>query len=368
MHSDHFTRNDNEGGNFMAKAKKLASGTWRCQVYDRTETVYLPDGSTKTRKLKKSFTAPTKRECERLAALWAATREAGVEDIRIKEALARYIASKENVLSPGTVREYHKTARNYFGDIENISIRKIDTTTIQVWISKLSARGLNPKTVRNIYTLLSSTLGMFRPDFHPRVTLPQRIKPNLHTPNDTEIRVLLNLVAGTELEIAVLLAAFGPMRRGEICALEGTDIDGNVVHVRKSMVLGENGKWIVKQPKTPESNRDIVFPDFVINKLPKSGKIINATPSQISDRFRKVINRSGLPHFRFHDLRHYAASILHAIGVRDQYIMQRGGWKTDGVMKSVYRNVIDTELERQTNIAIAYFEKVPTKFPRHRKK
>ena len=39
---------------------------------------------------------------------------------------------------------------------------------------------------------------------------------------------------------------------------------------------------------------------------------------------------------------------MHAIGVPDQYIMQRGGWTSDNVMKAVYRNVIDLEKEKQT--------------------
>ena len=34
---------------------------------------------------------------------------------------------------------------------------------------------------------------------------------------------------------------------------------------------------------------------------------------------------------------------MHAIGVPDQYIMQRGGWATDGVMKKVYRDTIDEQ-------------------------
>ena len=38
---------------------------------------------------------------------------------------------------------------------------------------------------------------------------------------------------------------------------------------------------------------------------------------------------------------------MHAIGIQDQYIMARGGWKTDSVMKSVYRNVIDLEAAKQ---------------------
>lgn len=54
------------------------------------------------------------------------------------------------------------------------------------------------------------------------------------------------------------------------------------------------------------------------------GRLIKATPDQITHRFLRAIKSSGLPPFRFHDLRHYAASIMHAIGVPDQYIMQRG--------------------------------------------
>lgn len=45
------------------------------------------------------------------------------------------------------------------------------------------------------------------------------------------------------MELPVLLAAFGPMRRGEICAFESSDISGNVVHVNKNMVKEEGGGW-----------------------------------------------------------------------------------------------------------------------------
>ncbi|PKB52272.1 hypothetical protein CRH03_25625 [Clostridium sp. HMb25] len=50
------------------------------------------------------------------------------------------------------------------------------------------------------------------------------------------------------------------------------------------------------------------------------GRIIKATPEQITSRFRRAVKFSGVTPFRFHDLRHYAASIMHAIGVPDQYI------------------------------------------------
>jgi integrase len=43
---------------------------------------------------------------------------------------------------------------------------------------------------------------------------------------------------------------------------------------------------------------------------------------------------------RFHDLRHYFASYLHDKGFSDAEIMSLGGWKTDHVMKRVYRHAI----------------------------
>ena len=57
-----------------------------------------------------------------------------------------------------------------------------------------------------------------------------------------------------------------------------------------------------------------------------------------------------------HDLRHYSASILHAIGIPDQYIMARGGWKTDNVMKRVYRDTLSDVEKEMNQKAVDYFE------------
>ena len=64
---------------------------------------------------------------------------------------------------------------------------------------------------------------------------------------------------------------------------------------------------------------------------------------------------AGLPDMRFHDLRHYQASILHALGVPDAYIMQRGGWKTDSTLKRVYRHAMRDKQSEFDQIATDYF-------------
>lgn len=117
------------------------------------------------------------------------------------------------------------------------------------------------------------------------------------------------------------MAAFGTFRRGEICALTDKDIHGNNIVVNKAYVRNERDEWVLKEPKTFSSNRTVKLPSFVIEKMKGiEGTITKAHPDALSERLRRAIQTSGLPKFRFHDLRHYSASILHAIGVPDQYI------------------------------------------------
>lgn len=333
----------------MAKARELPSGAWRVEVFLQR------DASGK--RVRKSFTAPTPEEAEYAALEWKLGKcKDAPEDITVYDSVSRYIDAKRGVLSPSTTRIYEGILRNYFGGgFGGTKLGKLTSTIVQIWISDLSKR-LSPKTVRNAHALLTAALDMFAPDLRLKTTLPAKKRPNLYTPSDEDIKKLLAHIEGKELELAVLLAAFGPMRRGEICALTSEDISGNIVNVNKSMVQGPDGLWYIKQPKTYGSYRKIEYPDFVIEKLKKiDGRIINATPEHITSRFCRAIRFAKLPHFRFHDLRHYSASIMHAIGVPDQYIMQRGGWQSDNIMKSVYRNVINEETAKQNSKIIDHF-------------
>lgn len=345
----------------MAKAKKLKSGSWRCLAYSHTERVWDPKKKDWTEKrIYESFTAPTKKEAELMAAEFAVTKNVKKrpENMTLYDAIDKYIQIKEGVLSPTTVRTYKSARRTHFEDIGDLSIRDINSSAIQSWISDLSRR-LQPKTIKNTYGLLAATLDMFNPDLHIKVKLPQKKDSSFYTPSDSDIKTLLSQIEGTELEIAVLLAAFGTLRRGEICALTDRDIHGNCITVNHAFVRDENNEWILKEPKTAGSKRTVEIPGFVIDKMRGiDGYIVKAHPDALSERFRRALKKSGLPKFRYHDLRHYSASILHAIGVPDQYIMQRGGWVSDHVMKTVYRNVIDEESERQNQKIMAHFNQM----------
>lgn len=87
----------------------------------------------------------------------------------------------------------------------------------------------------------------------------------------------------------------------------------------------------------------------------------------ITNRFKDILERAGIPHFRFHDLRHYCASVQHAFGVPDAYIMQRDGWGNDRVLKEVYRHALKDKVSEMDDKANNYFESMQHEIQHNKK-
>lgn len=255
------------------------------------------------------------------------------------------------------MKEYRRAQNYNYTAIKDIKINEITNDDVQQWVNDFSSNH-SPKTVKNAYGLIRAVLDTFAPDMHLRVTLPQSVPHKLYVPSDNDIKALLEYFSenDTDMELAVYLAAFGTLRRSEICVLTNDDVNGNIISVNKAMVSKGNSDWVVKTTKTVSSTRFVEMPEFVISKFPKSDKIVNINPDQITRRFERVFPKLGIKSFRFHDLRHYAASIMHAIGVPDQYIMQRGGWSSDKTLKAIYRGTIEEYTQKYTNMTLLHFD------------
>lgn len=315
----------------MAKATKLPSGQWRVNAYSHTDA----DG----KQHRVSFTAATKAEAEMLAAEFAATKKRKARtELTVGEAVKGYIDTKEAVLSPSTVRGYRGYIQ-YYEPIANLKIRRLTTADLQQYVSGLS-RELSPKTTINIYRLLISAITMYDPDAHFKVTLPQRIKKRPQSPSDEAVRKLFEM-ANDKMKVCIALAACG-LRRGEICALEYEDIENGIAHIHADMVKDAYGEWITKStPKTSESDRFVRLPASVLELIGEGeGKVVSWTPDGITHRFVTLRDKAGLD-LRFHDLRHYFASVGAVLGIPDLYLADMGGWTRGGsAMKSIYQNNI----------------------------
>lgn len=339
----------------MPTAKKLPSGSWRVRVFSH----YEYDGD-KKKPVYESFTSkdPTKegkKEAERMAAEWQYKRQNRESLLTVRDAIRQYIDIKESVLSPSTIRGYEICLRNNYKTIEQLRVRDLTQKDVQTWISGI-ATTLSSKTVRNVYALFTASIDLAQPGTQFTVTLPAKEKTALYTPNDADIKVLMSSIKGTDMEIAVMLSAFCSLRRGEICAVTSEDIHGTKLRINKCMVEDKYRASITKCPKTYDSDRYVDLPPFVLDRISSiEGRLYPHYPHNLTNYFARVLKRCGLPHFRFHDLRHYYVSISHALGVPDAYIMESGGWKTSNVMNRVYRDTLSDFRKQEADILSSHF-------------
>lgn len=303
----------------------------------------LPSGSYRIRKMYKGKTytiitdyKPTQREAITLMADKLKQSESKEAHLTFEKAAENYVDMKRNVLSPRTIKEYSEMVGRipkWFNILVASDITQIEINRLVNELSKEKS----PKTVRNYHGFISAVLGTFCPNLKICTTLPQKLKSEPYTPSREDVRRILEEIKGTPYEIPIILACYG-MRRSEICALTVNDLDGDILHINKSLVLNEKKKWEVKTTKTTESTRDIIIPMELADKIRKQGYIYRGHPNTIYDCLKRAEKKLGIPEFSLHKLRHYFASQMSAMGVPEADILKLGGWETDHVMKSVYRH------------------------------
>lgn len=321
------------------KAVKLSSGNYRARA---RKTI-------NGKQITKSFTAPSKKEAEFLAAEWLMKKHEDITLPTLDKAIDTFMENRSEILSPSTLRSYEYIAAAYKEKLGRIIIDDITSEMLQAFINEL-ATSKSPKTVKNYSTFINSVLASAAPNKRFKVTLPKKTHNQYAVPCDNDLKRLLDN-SDKELHLAILLGSVGGLRRGEICALRQKDIlrDLSAVYIHADMVRTSSGLWVYKPtPKTASSVRKVDLPRSIINQIPTGEPdeyIIHITPAALTDRFVRLRDKLGLS-CRFHDLRHYFVSYAHANGMPDQYIQELGGWSTDNTLKSVYRNTFADKKNR----------------------
>ena len=336
----------------MAKAKQLPSGSWRCRVYDN--------------ELKKqiSFTSNLpgkagKNEVELMAREYLTGKKQKKEQGRtIGECIDEYISLKENILSPTTISGYRKYRKTSLAGLCDILIKDITQQDIQAYFNK-QALTLSPKSIHNAHGLLSAVLGVYVPDLRLKTTLPKIPKKIKHIP---EVEEVWRAIYGTEIELPCLLAMWCSLRMSEIRGLKKSDIKNGIVTVERTIVNADNEHIEKDSTKTVESTRQIELPEYIIsliNALPKEQEYITLVKDHaLYMRFVRRLERCGVKHMSFHDLRHLNASIMLMLGIPDKYAMERGGWSTNSTLKNVYQHTFSAERKAADKKINDYFNGV----------
>lgn len=334
----------------MARAKQLPSGAWRVQIYI--------DGK------RESITRDTEDEANFAALEMKLEHKRKLDNINVGEAIDKYINSRDGVLSPSTIAGYQKIRRNNIQDLMDVPIRELDQKTVQDAFNREAKRitrrkkKVSPKTQENIRNLLSSALGEYDLRFKITVSARQKRFKELVMPEQ-----IYEAVKGTPVELPCLLAMWLSFSASEIRGIDAKDIRNGVVTLNHAIVDVDNEHIEKDAMKEYDRARQHEIPPYIMGLVEETdawksgkGKIVPLTGIAINKRFSRRLEKYGLPHMAFHDLRHVNASVMHMIGIPDKYAMERGGWKTDTVMKAVYQNTFSEERKAADIKINSYFE------------
>lgn len=328
----------------MATAKKLPSGRYRVNLFIGKTA----DGKRKY----KSFTADSKKEAEFLAAQYNITRKEEIcAELTVDKAFERYIESKQNVLSPMTIRGYYTIRNTYLTSIMPLKLRDLTQEAVQNEINSMAVKYAS-KTCRNAHGLLTAVLQMYRPDFVLQTTLPQKSKREIYVPDPKEVIDILKLVKGTVNELPVFLAAECGMRAEEIAALRRCNIHPDCIDIKEAIVIDKDLKQVVKKPKSASGFRSIPITqeayDYIISLADDGERVCNRSNEIISNNwsgFKKRHSKDINPHLNFHAFRHHFASKLILLNIPQKYIAELMGHGSTDMIEKVYQHIFPSAMD-----------------------
>ena len=155
------------------------------------------------------------------------------------------------------------------------------------------------------------------------------------------------------------------IREGELLALTLSDFDmlNNLLHINKTYHR-INGKDVISTPKTDNSVRTIIIPNFLKEEvqeyigqhygLPENERLFPIVARTLQKRLKKYEEKTGVKPIRVHDLRHSHVAYLINQGVEPLIIKERLGHKNIQITLNTYGHLYPS---RQKAIAEMLDEK-----------
>ena len=152
----------------------------------------------------------------------------------------------------------------------------------------------------------------------------------------------------TEIEAAVLLALGAGMRRGEIIALDVSDINLITGKVRIDDAITQHGPEIYEgDPKSRYGIRDIYLPSMILVRLcevlGESGAILvedneRMRPDRLTAHYTRIMNKmpEGVPRIPLKNLRHTSLTLAYDGGADILTVSRRAGHSNTQVTTDYY--------------------------------
>jgi len=298
------------------------------------------------------------------------------KNLTVSEYLDRFLEDVQH----GSVRESTYSRDKYLitnhvkPTLGRVKLKNLSAMHLQRLYREKQDAGLSASTVQKVHHILHKALAQaVRWDLIARnptdnVKAPTPTPKEMHPLSAEEASMLLEATQGDRLKALYVLAVTTGMRRGELLGLKWSDIDLEYgrLSIRRALTrTGNGGRSALAETKTRGSRRTVNLTQRAVGALrshlerqlaeieaagdlygdeglvftTEAGTPIN--PSNLRQRsFAPLLKRAGLPHIRFHDLRHTCATLLLSKGVHPKFVQELLGHATIAITLDTYSHVM----------------------------
>lgn len=357
-------------GNGEGNIKKRANGTYEARIT-------LEDGK------RKSVYGKTRKEVQEKLKVALHEQQQGTlvtaPQQKLEDFLQQWLEdTQKHSIRPRSFERYDEIVRLHIVPVlGRIQLQKLTPQQVQSFYTKKIKEGFKAGTVASFHNVLHKALdtavrwNLIAKNVCDVVSPPRAVKFEFQPLTVEQVRKLLEVTKGHYMEALFKLALATGMRRGELMGLKWQDVDFNTGMLQVRRILTripskmEGKGFIESEPKTKSSRRSVVIASFALDALrehrwrqldavKKAGPLwqhhdyvfctsigthINPTTDML-EPLNELLEKAGLPHIRFHDLRHSAASLLMSQGVHPKVVQELLGHSTIGMTMDVYSHVL----------------------------
>ncbi len=276
-----------------------------------------------------------------------------------------------------TLNNYRSIVRHHIVPaLGNVLIVNLNANDVDRLLSLKRDSGLATSTVRRIRTVLAQCLqqgirwGLLFRNVATLSRAPKSSRAEGRTLTPDEARRFLAAIEGHRHEALFALMLCTGLRRGEALGLMWKDLDRDAGVIRVARQLKrEGGRLITTDTKTFRSRRAINLPAPMLSTMlaherrqsleraqsaerwSDTGFIFTTTrgtpidPRNFYREFRLICDAASLGHWHPHELRHSAASLMLAEGVKLHVVSQVLGHSSIRMTSDVYGHLLEPDRE-----------------------
>lgn len=303
----------------------------------------------------------------------------------VEQFLNKWLATVQPRLQPTTHARYEGLVRlQVIPEIGKYKLARLTAADLQSLYSTWRTRGLSATSVRHLHAVLHTALAQAaRWDYVPRNVADLVVKPKMaarqmHPLTLEQATLLLDAAAGDRLEALYVVAVSAGLRQGELLALRWSNIewDSGSLQVRGTMQPTREGLRIA-EPKTKSSRRSVQLAPLAMDALKRHRSAQKVERLKVGEgwnhdldlvfpnrfgqpmgaavllkgSFHPLLKRAGLPHMRFHELRHGAATYQLEAGTPAKVVSEMLGHSTIAITLDLYSHVTPTMQSRAAEVA-----------------